>query len=850
MSGISRPRILFLDAYDSFSNNITALLTTLLDVDVFILPIDSGSFDTTCPDFKAAWRKELSHYAAVVCGPGPGSPTNGRDVGLMNHVWGLEAEDLVPALGICLGFQSLVASSGGSIRRLGRGLHGMVREVEHHGLDATCSDGIFAGVSQFNATLYHSLCVDVGQDDIPSTLWEEGKWAAPRRCPDVVPLAWVREERDQGVERILMAARHKRKPFWGLQYHPESICTEPEAHQVLRNWFEAAQRWNREKRRQPLPDGRVLAGDARRKSLLSHYSTVGATERQLRMLDPAVWEQYDVGSTLENQTIELPPNVLVPDIVETVSPKAREHIILDSSNAAIPPPKSAVDVRGRYSIIALDVHETLRLEYRTGDTFATAKLSGLSGIKLDYSQRIPIPKDESIWHLVSRFHQARRTEARKSSQIPFLGGFMGYITYEQGLGDIGVALPSDRGHDRPDICLAWITKSLVVDHVKGLLHVQYLRPRESREKGWVEAIVARLQSSHLWQHASCNNQDSSLRARRCSTASKHPPRSDWKREAVIRTPSPADYEAKVRLCQEYIAAGDSYELCLTDQTTIYLSTATRHCHRQPQNAPARSSASWQLYRTLRTHQPAPFASYVRLGGATLISSSPERFLQYDSRGRCTMKPMKGTVRKSAAVQTLAQAEAILHVPKEEAENLMIVDLVRHDLHGICGPGNVVVPRLMVVEEFQSVFQMITEVEGQLPPADGGGGAGAVHTGLDVLAASLPPGSMTGAPKKRSCEILRTIEASKERSLYSGVVGYMCASGRGDWSVTIRSMFRWDDEQQQQQKQQHQQQAPGGDEMWHVGAGGAVTILSTPEGERDEMFVKLSGPLGIFTKPEA
>src|SRR3569833_1727809 len=138
MSGISRPRILFLDAYDSFSNNITALLTTLLDVDVFILPIDSGSFDTTCPDFKAAWRKELSHYAAVVCGPGPGSPTNGRDVGLMNHVRGLEAEDIVHALGICLGFQSLVASSVVNIWRFGQNQLGMVREVEHLGLDATC----------------------------------------------------------------------------------------------------------------------------------------------------------------------------------------------------------------------------------------------------------------------------------------------------------------------------------------------------------------------------------------------------------------------------------------------------------------------------------------------------------------------------------------------------------------------------------------------------------------------------------------------------------------------------------------------------------------------------------------
>jgi len=110
----------------------------------------------------------------------------------------------------------------------------------------------------------------------------------------------------------------------------------------------------------------------------------------------------------------------------------------------------------------------------------------------------------------------------------------------------------------------------------------------------------------------------------------------------------------------------------------------------------------------------------------------------------------------------------------------------------------------------------------------------------VLAASLPPGSMTGAPKKRSCEILQQLEQGKERSLYSGVAGYMCVSGRGDWSVTIRSMFRWDDERA----------ADGdgkGQEVWHIGAGGAVTILSTLEGEREEMLTKLAGPLGVFTQ---
>ena len=215
--------------------------------------------------------------------------------------------------------------------------------------------------------------------------------------------------------------------------------------------------------------------------------------------------------------------------------------------------------------------------------------------------------------------------------------------------------------------------------------------------------------------------------------------------------------------------------------------------------------------------------------------------------------MKGTVKKSPTVQTLAQATKLLDIPKEKAENLMIVDLVRHDLHGVCGSGNVEVPRLMVVEEYKSVFQMISVVVGQIPPPfppsmlpylskdEIEEAEKKKYTGLDVLAASLPPGSMTGAPKKRSCEILQEIEGGGERGLYSGVVGYMDVGGRGDWSVTIRCLFKWDDEDEVLVNGDQKEER----ETWHVGAGGAVTSLSTAVGEREEMETKLAGTLGLF-----
>ncbi|ROW08883.1 hypothetical protein VMCG_02987 [Cytospora schulzeri] len=839
----NRPKVLFIDAYDSFSNNITSLLTTLLDVDVFVLPIDAA-----IP--KADFRRELSNYEAVVCGPGPGSPEIESDVGLMRWLWELEADDLVPVLGVCLGFQSLVLASGGKVRRLRRGLHGMVRKIEHRPLrDDLLPDNLFEDVKEFQATLYHSLCVDVRQDAVVD--WERTKWESPTALPDVVPQAWVEEDRGdgQGRERILMAVKHRRKPFWGLQYHPESVCTEEEGNKVLQNWFRLACRWNDERGRATNKGNKImLAKNAVRPSLLQqvsldHHETQEEEEGWAKLIHPESNSLH-----YQSKIVELPlGGVEVPDIVEILGLTHTEHVVLDSSNANQPPPPTGVDVRGRFSIIALEVSTCIRFQHHTGDDFVTISRSN-DDTPLT---KVPLRTGQTVWHVLAEFQESRRLSLgiERSShaipdedEVPFLGGFVGFVTYEQGLSDIGLTLSPHRGHKRPDVCLAWVTRSIVVDHEQGRLHVQDLEG----DLEWLETVAGRLKSA-LRQEERLLKRNGSVA---CISTDMQP---------AIYRPDQAKYDAKVRLCQEYIAAGDSYELCLTDQTKISRTITPRYDIKQQMRSSkrrrtstvtevySRPNTSWELYRTLRTRNPAPFASYVRLGGATLVSSSPERFLQYNRSGLCSMQPMKGTVKKSAAAgvgcaTTLAEAEAILHVPKEEAENLMIVDLVRHDLHGICGPGRVTVPALLKVEEYQTVFQMITTVEGQLPQA-GDESARSRYSGLDVLSASLPPGSMTGAPKKRSCEILQQIENGKERSLYSGVVGYMCVTGRGDWSVTIRSMFRWDDESQGADGEGKTEEK----EVWHIGAGGAVTILSTPEGEREEMFVKLARPLSIFTE---
>ena len=189
---VPKPLILFIDAYDSFSNNIISLLETTLEVSVRTIKIDNPVLAS-----DAALHEELRHYAAVVCGPGPGHPEKGEDVGIMRRIWRLSDEELLPVLGICLGFQSLCLEFGGEVKRLKGPQHGIIRRITHigepenKGQRSILQQSIFAGVEEIKATLYQSLCADIGQDSIARDSWESRKWDATAKCPQLLPLAWV-----------------------------------------------------------------------------------------------------------------------------------------------------------------------------------------------------------------------------------------------------------------------------------------------------------------------------------------------------------------------------------------------------------------------------------------------------------------------------------------------------------------------------------------------------------------------------------------------------------------------------------------------------------------------------------
>ncbi|KAG5977126.1 hypothetical protein E4U55_007065 [Claviceps digitariae] len=946
-------RILFLDAYDSFTNNVVSLLKDALGshVRVHVLHMDLRTMaaDPT-PDWTAdEFLHRLPDFDAVVCGPGPGSPLCDADVGAFKLLWDLPPEQAVPVLGICLGFQSLVEHFGGGIRRLRRGgLHGMVRHMEHAQRDVF--DGVAPG---FKATLYHSLCADIGQHGVPDLAWPDERWRSPQQAPDLVPLAWVldRDENhhdddddddDAGPpERVLMAVRHATLPFWGLQYHPESVCTDQDgAHGVLRNWFRQALQWNHTQR----------AGGVRTIPTINHVDSLDPRPRnstQPTKPTSSTWStssssssssypwRHDLQTGLARRglnpgyscrRIKLPADVDTADLAEVLGLGATDTIILDSSSTINGDPLA------RNSILALDLHEALRLEYHVGDDYVLLRQpASTSSGRPEECQTIRLAAAAdgqggvdpwSPWHVLSEYWTGRKVMPEQEGSDgghsdaavhcpAFKGGFMGFVTYEMGLSTLSPGSVTrgagagagaggrPRGHHRPDLCMAWVSKSIVLDHKAGFAYVQSLTT-EDLDDAWIDGVVHTIQNSHAWRHPGCTDGNAAAaskpgRSNEALLDSVFRPKGAKSGERVqVSVPDARAYEADVLQCQEYIRRGESYELCLTAQTTMTRPrgddhphhtrpttstttatspTASLQEHRGQQqhglngmngmngnSSPSQdhhqntSSSSlhgtpWQIYRALRTRQPAPFGSFTRLGGATLISCSPERFLSHDPSGLCAMRPMKGTVRKGPACSTLAEAEKVLHIPKEEAENLMIVDLVRHDLYGVCGAQSVTVPQLLLVEEYATVFQMVTAVHGQLPPhklaaaaapapapAPSPAAADAVpFTGMNVLASCLPPGSMTGAPKKRSCEILQTIEPH-ERSVYAGVIGYLDVQGHGDWSVTIRTMFRWDDERCPEDDQR---------EVWRIGAGGAVTTLSTAPGETEEMFTKLCGPLGTF-----
>ncbi|KAI9822247.1 MAG: para-aminobenzoate synthase, (PABA) [Thelocarpon impressellum] len=804
-----RYQILFVDSDDSFSNNIVALLETRLD-DVAVTVVGND----IAPDIPAF----LSDFDAVVVGPGPGDPTEPRDTGSIAELWKLSGAHQLPILGICLGFQSLACAFGASVGRLRRPTHGMPCEVLHDG------SSIFRDVEEVHAIRYHSLHANIGHIiqangcvKYPRQLWEPTP-----ACPELRPLAWDLNDGDNGA--VLMALRHVQLPFWGLQYHPESICTEEASVKVIENWWSDSKEWlSRSGRVSTTAAIRDGHNDATWRPRSNRRDFVGATHGQdsstqgSRRIAPAA-PKAPVSDVVATTTL-LGLDVTAVQLCEALRLHGSEVIVLDTA--------AKQDGTGRFSVIGLVIPaRTVKIRHDVAS--ATVK----TWIHLQPAREARVERladyQGDLWHYLAEFLGTRRASCG-AADSPFWGGIMGFVPYETGLASTGVSPPGSSGGEdnlsHPDAVFAFIERSIVIDHRDRRIYIQSLVPDDAQWMKSVRDVAGDLGSRRLT--ADCGTVGSIELERYLGAAQ-------------VQLPDERKYRKKIRRCKELIAAGESYELCLTASTTIKIPRS------------AGKDVAWALYKRLRRRNPAPFGAYVRLGPATILSSSPERFLSWDRKGTCQMRPIKGTVHKGPGVTT-AIATQMLEQPKERAENLMIVDLIRHDLHGVVGAGQVYVRKLMSVESYKTVWQLVSVVEGQLPrPRVTGHQPRSGHenlhappqhdaSGIDVLAACLPPGSMTGAPKKRSCELLRSLEEDKPRGIYSGVLGYMCVGGGGDFAVIIRTAYRWEESQATDDVDGSE----GILDVWSIGAGGAITALSSEDDEWMEMRAKLQSTKAAF-----
>lgn len=373
--------------------------------------------------------------------------------------------------------------------------------------------------------------------------------------------------------------------------------------------------------------------------------------------------------------------------------------------------------------------------------------------------------------------------------------------------------PADPGPDTDDARLFRATHAVVVDHAAGTVERQSL----GEDAGWaaavdaavaeavaeavVEAVVEAVPAAQSAERSPARADDSGA-----------PPRVA---ELAVRD-ARSRHLAAIDAALAEIREGTTYEVCLTTAVTGRLTAGS-----------AGALDVLGLYRRLRAANRAPFTQLLRFPGADgavdLLSTSPERFLSLSAGGTARTEPIKGTRPRGVdAAEDAALAEELAAHPKDRAENVMITDLARNDLSVHAEPGTLRTERLCAIESYPTVHQMVSTVSARAA-------AGVAHA--DVVAAAFPPGSMTGAPKLSTLEILERLETGR-RGPYAGVAGYFSTTGAADLSVLIRTLVLEHDP------------APGSARM-HLGLGGAIVADSDPASEWEEIVAKAAGVLGTL-----
>lgn len=696
-------RSLIIDNFDSFTYNIYHLLAEVNGINPLVITNN-----------QLSWQEinELN-VDNIILSPGSGSPENIADFGVCGDVL-LKAN--IPVLGICLGHQGLGYFYGAKIKRSIEPFHGRISDIYHQ------QNPLFSNIpSPFKVVRYHSLIIDY---PLPS---------------DLEVIATTKDN-------LIMGIRHKFKPFWGVQFHPESIGSQY-GKELLINFYNLTQSYhNSNKIHQGLKP--LLQTDS--KSV--NDSSVNSDNCQEKTLN----KEYKIYSKKL-------------DIFED-SAQVFEQIYSQSSHSFWLDSSMVEEGLSRFSYMGDTQGEnSFLIEYNVNK----------QEIKVTKHNEIKIFKGDIFTFLDNILNEYKYDN--QDLPFNFNGGLIGYFGYE-----LKALCGYENKHQScfPDAQFIFVDRAIIFDHICQDIYLIFLDKinHEIKANKWFNDIETKLKSSGEKNIIidNKNNKKSQNYSYRLSRDN-------------------AQYLENIESCLEKIRQGESYEICLTNH--LYLSSI-----KEPLN----------YYLQLRKTNPTPYSAFFKWQEMTIVCSSPERFLLLDKDGILESKPIKGTIKRGVTKKEDIELKNALKLSeKEQAENLMIVDLLRHDLGRVCEVGSVTVPKLMSIETYHTLHQMVSTVKGKIKQG---------VNAIDCIKSCFPGGSMTGAPKKKTLEIIDELE-TQARGIYSGSIGFLALNGTMELNIVIRTAIITPKKSS-------------------IGVGGAITILSEKEKEFDEIILKAQALLEL------
>jgi para-aminobenzoate synthetase len=709
-------KTLIIDNYDSYTYNLYQLIAEV-----------NGEYPTVVRNDQITWDElKQWEFDNIVISPGPGRPENSSDFGICRQAI---QQAQVPLLGVCLGHQGIGHGFGGDVIHAPEVRHGRLSEVHHSGTD------LFEGIpSPFSVVRYHSLVVS---SDLPDCLEK---------------VAWTEDN-------LVMGMRHRSLPLWGVQFHPESICTQygqtlfENFKKITREWSQARdsssrqQYWTGSNGTGSNGTGSNGTGNTRiAPSLITDPSGQNPQQESQQKSKQESQQEFE----LCTRKLDLCPD----------TEQMFVHLFGNSPNAFWLDSSRAEAGLSRFSFMGdSDGENSIVIRYQTQSKELTIIQSDTISCRT-----------EGIFEYLQQ-EIDRRQCASDDLPFDFNCGFVGYFGYEL-KAEFGAALkhPSTL----PDAMFMLADRMIVVDHQEKEVYLLCLiqSGQTTSAAAWFEWIQQQL--NHL-------------------PALSRIEQPETKKPVVFKlSRSKKTYLDDIQACLQEIHEGESYQVCLTNQI---------HTDTTPDPL--------LFYRSLRRINPAPYAAFLRFGDVAIACSSPERFLRIDRQGWVETKPIKGTLpRGKTPDEDLALREQLQNSEKDRAENLMIVDLLRNDLGRVCAVGTVHVPKLMEVETYATVHQLVTTIRGHLRPE---------MSAIDCIRNAFPGGSMTGAPKVRTMEIIDRLE-QESRGVYSGAIGFLGLNGSADLNIVIRTALLTS-------------------EQTSIGVGGGIVALSDPEMEFQEMLLK-------------